>query len=158
MPIRPCPRLWCCIWHSSASWPSWARLKQTARRSRRRYAIGKGIRRNRLAVAVACVVLGVCLIGAQVVIYRVTASGRPRALWRALLLVSILALIPGRQRQAMAATSNSGMKGTTLKTTSRSCGSPARLPCRCFQRQDRERSGHSPAPHAQWPGGVGRAG
>jgi hypothetical protein len=45
--------------------------------------MGKGMRRSRLAVAVVCVVLGLCLIGAQVAIHRVTASGRPRALWRA---------------------------------------------------------------------------
>jgi hypothetical protein len=45
--------------------------------------MGKGMRRDRLAVAVCCVVLGLCLIGAHLAIHRVTASGRPRALWRA---------------------------------------------------------------------------
>ena len=46
--------------------------------------------------------------------------------------VLILALIPGRPSWATAAISNSGMKRTTLKTISRSCGSLAR---RLFQRQ-----------------------
>jgi hypothetical protein len=45
--------------------------------------MGKGMRRSRLAVAVFCVVLGLCLIGGYLAIHRVTASGKPRALWRA---------------------------------------------------------------------------
>jgi hypothetical protein len=41
------------------------------------------LRRRRLAVVVFCVVIGLCLIGAQLAINHVTAIGKPRALWRA---------------------------------------------------------------------------
>jgi hypothetical protein len=41
------------------------------------------MRRGRLTVAIVCVVIGLCLISAHLAIHHVTASGRPRALWRA---------------------------------------------------------------------------
>ena len=45
--------------------------------------MGEGMRRRRLAIGIACVILGLCLIGVHLAINRVTAHGRPRALWRA---------------------------------------------------------------------------
>jgi hypothetical protein len=41
------------------------------------------MRCRRCAVVVVCVVLGLCLVSAQLAIRQVTASGPPRALWRA---------------------------------------------------------------------------
>src|SRR5262245_16967421 len=70
---------------SSASLPSWARRRPTAPTSWRHYAMGKGMRRGRLAVAICCICLGLCLIGAHLAITHVTARGKPRPLWRAAL-------------------------------------------------------------------------
>ena len=67
----------------SGTSPSWARQRPSAPTWWRRCGVGKGMRRRRLAVVVVCVVLGLALIGTQVAINRVTASGKPRALWRA---------------------------------------------------------------------------
>jgi hypothetical protein len=38
--------------------------------------------RSRLRVILACILVGLCLISAQLGINHVTASGRPRPLWR----------------------------------------------------------------------------
>ena len=41
------------------------------------------MRSGRRAVLILCVVIGLCLISGQLAINQVTASGQPRALWRA---------------------------------------------------------------------------
>jgi hypothetical protein len=40
------------------------------------------MRPGRRAVLIVCVAIGLCLLGAQLMIFHVTASGKPRALWR----------------------------------------------------------------------------
>src|SRR5262249_52344296 len=82
MCILPCLGPSCSQLYSSGCLCSWPPHPPTVRTSWRR-SVGKGMRRGRLAVAAFCVAIGLCLIGAQAAINRVTASGKPRALWRA---------------------------------------------------------------------------